>query len=230
MKTTVSTIIEEIKAGRRPKSKKRRRDNPRDVFHEYLDDAFWIAATTIHDKSKSSMNEKRLATSNLIVNHVTGIEAFFRNVVVHNKAWSGNGIEALMREKISISDAYSLIQKGNVRLEHVIAETFSFNELSQIGTVMKALTGCTKDFWVEVEEHEVDTLDAGHGLVTINFLDMHPDWRKETLEMYKERNRYVHEGVMTKRNSRSTVELHNLVKHLIDHSNDYLVQRWKIKS
>jgi len=230
MKKTVSTIIDDIKKGRRTKSKRFKKNSPLEIFNTYLDDALWISLYALNDDSKSSITEKRLAISNLIVNQVTAIEVYFRNIIIYNSRWSSQGIEALMKEKITLADAYNLLKKGNVRLENIIAETFPFNDLTKIGSTMQALTCCSKDFWIEVQEHEVDTLDSDRGVVTLNFVDLYPDWRKDLESMYVERNRYIHEGILSKQNVNSTINLNQLIKHLAGHTSQYLSEVWKIKS
>lgn len=182
--------------------KNRGEDNP-DFFIKFytlIDKAFELWGLKVVSASRTSY---LIATNNFLVNVVTALELFFKETISANSFWVEDGYFKLLKDRISLSEAYDLFTKENISREYIIANYHSLQNFGNINYVMSALIG--KDFYNEIETFIVygDMGEVEPGTVfpedfqNLLCLPMtYPEWKTTISDVYVKRNKFVHDGII----------------------------------
>lgn len=135
---------------------------------------------------------KSIAIGNFLSNMVTALEVYFKKVIVNGNNWNELAFDDLLREKISLSEAYKLFNKEKISREFLISHTYSFQNLDTINKTFSAL--CGEDFIRKVETTETKFFDLNGEGGFSQLILVHPDWWKSVSEIINLRNMFVHEG------------------------------------
>ena len=98
----------------------------------------------IAERQKLDLRTKIEARKNFIINSVTAAEVYFKDIVkvlpeMSKVQQNQAGIRELLREKISLLEAYTLFRKEKLRIGDILATYFSFQDLEQINYVMSEI-------------------------------------------------------------------------------------------
>lgn len=105
----------------------------------------WGVVEKKEDLTKAVVPEpiKNWAHQNLIINLVTALEVFFKDLIVENKdKWHSTGFSELLSQKISLNEAYDLFKISNINIskELIVARFSSFQRIDSIDHVFTCLT------------------------------------------------------------------------------------------
>ena len=134
---------------------------------------------------ESLMHQMRL---NTVVSYVTILEVFLKGTVIWNAGlWNRDGIDKLMKENISMRDAFELIRTPNIKEEHIILQTQNFQNVNAIVYVFTTLLG--RDF--------VKAMAETRKLYVQGFLTgtAPESWQSMLNECLETRHKIVHEGL-----------------------------------
>ncbi len=164
---------------------------PFSTFAEFIERANRLAKDAIEktEKDRGKFSVSSVAAHNFVVNCVTGLEVYLRQIILGNKHWDDKGLNSLLKEKLTLGEAYNLFNNEKLTREYIIAHYYSFQNLEAIYEIFSKLTGT--DFFVAVEKFK----PTHNGLGTL--VEEIPDWRKQFALMFSVRNNFVHEGTLT---------------------------------
>jgi hypothetical protein len=164
---------------------------PIDVFYEKIRRALLLLGTI--ENSDVSNELKLEARKNFVINCVTALEVFLKDMLVvllydnEQLCERVKKIEKIRRMKLNPLDAYKVFSKHRISLGELIAITFSFQNIADIEEVFSALT--EKKFLDEVGKIKVEN-EEGKSFV-LN--EKYPDWRKKLEEFLNLRHKFVHQ-------------------------------------
>ncbi len=136
---------------------------------------------------KKNLGLQEIARNNFIVNVTSTIETYFKGVVINGRNFKQEGYENLLKEKITLNEAYDLFKRVNVTRQYIVSHFYSFQNLESIEKVFSNLTG--KRFLDEIEKVVINRNKKTALLKT------HPNWRNTLTEIFTIRNRFIHEGL-----------------------------------
>jgi hypothetical protein len=148
-----------------------------------------------HTKERKIKIEAR---KNFIVNCVTATEVYFKDIVKTLPEFpkikeNGEGIKELLKEKISLWEAYLLFKKEDLRIGDVIYSYYSFQNLEEIDSVMSKILNLK--FLDSVEKHKanLDREDQKYyGVKTLCLKTDLPKWRNYLAEIFNLRHDFIH--------------------------------------
>lgn len=227
MRRTIKSIVKDLDSNRKV-SRRKSRKLPSERFYYNLEDALWTMIRVLNNRNSEQRN-KRIAISNFQVNAVTAIEVFFKSIISTNKNWSPNGIEELLKENITLGEAYKILKKHKLTPQFIIAETFSFSDFWSMGTYMKKLLNTEIDFFIEFETHTFGQYnwESKKG-ESKTFIALFPNWRREIQSLYTERNRFIHEGVISKKSVDDLAPLYNVLEKFSQILSVYFAERYRL--
>lgn len=166
--------------------------NASETFGEILQAAITLQSAV--EKLDCDVALKHQARKNLIVNVVSGLENFFRDLVIQYEGhWSHEGLNSLLKEKITLGEAYDLFKDTAISKEILVAKSSSFQNIESINYVYTTLTG-VKDFYSTLE-HFAEIVERAKSckdffLITIKAT---PGWRVDLHKLFQLRHKIVHE-------------------------------------
>ncbi|MEJ1241881.1 HEPN domain-containing protein [Chryseolinea sp. T2] len=133
-------------------------------------------------KAEAIATIKNEAGKNAMVASVSAIEVFFKDLITENvDGWSSAGYDELLKDKITLYEAYHLFKHENLSRESIIAEHYNFSTIENIAATMDTLTG--GGFYKKM----MDTKVGNKGETFEN------TFLAGLRELYDLRNRIVHE-------------------------------------
>lgn len=181
-------IIEQIK------SLRRRRSLP---IQRYINNCVDCAELQrMVSKADTRKSIKNLAKKNAIVNLITSLEVFLKELIqLNHENWNENGLEELLKDKVTLSHAYDLLSAYRPSKSDLISNHYSFQSLESVDTVFNKLTG--KRFLNLVGEYGYKFQDFEKALFKVDELvfdrDL-PSWRATLIDIFKLRHQAVHES------------------------------------
>ncbi len=128
------------------------------------------------------------ARKNFIVNLVTSMEVFLKQVIVECKGvWNKEGFATLLNETITLNEAYDLFKASKIEREHLIGHYYGFQNIGAIDKVFSALTN-TK-FLNTIGAYKI--LPNQKDDFRLN--DIEKDWRKIIESLFQLRHKIIHE-------------------------------------
>lgn len=181
-----------------PKRRRKGSKKMLDRVTEFIFPSYQLLEKSGIFKSKKLSKLKSIAANNFLVNCVTAIEIHLKDVILQNSNWNELGFSDLLKEKISLNDAFEIFNKEKVTREYIIAHSISFQNIESINKVFSSLLKA--DFLKEVENFKVtpDEEEPSSEEKEMSLLERMPDWRKKMASLYELRNAFVHEGKMKK--------------------------------
>jgi hypothetical protein len=166
---------------------------------------FLVARTVIAMETRSAAIQntnvkpsvKNQAAKNQLVNMVSALEVYLKDVVMEKEdKWREEGLNNLLKEKITLHEAYDHFRNIALSKAAIISKFLSFNSIDSIDHVFSQLF--TDKFLDQLEkfEHEryakkkKENPDSIHMLFSIV---NDSDWRKHLVNLFAIRNRVVHE-------------------------------------
>src|SRR5260221_162035 len=115
------------------------------AFNDFEDRFLMAEALLVYiekiEKTEISELFVNQARKNFIVNSVTAIEVYCRNIIEYFQgSWNEKGLNELLDVDFNLQKAYSLFYEANVSREAVIAEVESFQNRESINRIFSALT------------------------------------------------------------------------------------------
>jgi len=174
----------------------RREIYPLDSFR--IKNFYAIQILSIVENHAEDRKIKIEARKNFIISCVTATETYFKDIVkvlpeLPKVKENNEGIKELLKEKISLWEAYILFKEKELRIGDVIASYFSFQNLENIDYVMSKILNLK--FLDSIENHKV-SLDKEnkeyYGTKMICLKTDLPKWRGYLAEMFNLRHDYVH--------------------------------------
>ena len=160
---------------------------PIEVFYEKIRQSLFLLRLV--ESSQAPKEIKTEARKNFIINCVTALENFLKDMIVGLVDIGDLNVEDLLKgEKISLYDAYSLFVNKKVSLGELIAVNFSWQNLERINQVVSKLTG--ENFLDKLENVQVKD-EEGKPKFTLN--NKFPDWRNKLFELFRLRHQFVHQ-------------------------------------
>ena len=147
-----------------------------------------IISSKLKNRPKLSIKTKQ----NLLINTVTALEVFFKDLIIEFKGkWNDQGLDKLLTgNSIPLNLAFNLFRGKTLKKEHLIVHYFSFQSLHTCDNVFSNLLGTTK--FLE------DLGDFEYGVVPDNNVSKmnaeYKDWKKELVSLFELRHRIIHEG------------------------------------
>ena len=194
------TTIESIRAKFRKRKRARLPNTAGTEFAIYMSACYDLALKSYETKFKEEKhlkfkNPERIVVSNFIVNCVSALETYFKNTILQNARWYNPGLTSLLKEKITLGEAYEMFGQEKISREYIVSHYISLQNFESISAIFSKLTNT--DFFKEVESFKVDW--DGQMLTLLEEL---PDWRSEIIQLYDVRNRYVHDNVIERLSKR----------------------------
>lgn len=137
---------------------------------------------------------KTESRKNLLINSVTSVEVFIKESIKGKHVYfPEEGQKELLKEKISLWEAYELFRNTNIRTVDIIADYYSFQNLDSIQYVLSTLTG--KDFYQSMNNIELDLVNNSKYFKreTLNLKNDYPNWQKNLRELFDIRHESVHD-------------------------------------
>jgi hypothetical protein len=176
----------------------------------FFSNSFSIVEKRVNNKSQPINFIDRIAFNNFTVNSVTVIEVYLKDIVLSYSKWDEKGYSKLLKEKITLSDAFELFNKERITREHIISHYYKFQNFASINSIFTDLLGT--DFYKEIESFSCRLKIIG---AETTLIDECPNWRKSLNKLYEVRNRFVHDGVIEKINAIEIIELHSTITYFI---------------
>jgi hypothetical protein len=93
---------------------------------------------------------------------------------------------------------------------------------------MKKLLNTENEFYAEFENHVFGKynweLKKGESKT---FADLFPNWRKEIQLLYEERNRFIHEGIISRKSIDDLAPLYNILEEFSKVLSVYFAERFR---
>jgi len=168
---------------------------PLDSFR--IKNFYAIQILIIIEKHTKDRKIKIEARKNFIINCVTATEVYFKDIVKVLPEFPGvkdnEKIQELLKEKVSLWEAYVLFKEENLKIGDVIASNFSFQNLEEIDYVMSKILDLK--FLDHIENHKVylDKDDKEYyGMKTLCLKADLPEWRSYVAKVFNLRHDFVH--------------------------------------
>lgn len=220
------TTIESIRAKFRKRKRVRLPSTAGTEFAIYMFACYDLALKSYETKFKEEKhfkfkNPERIVVSNFIVNCVSALEMYFKNTILQNARWHNPGLTSLLKEKITLGEAYEMFGQEKISREYIVSHYFSLQNFESISGIFSKLTN--SDFFKEVENFKVDWNGK-----TLTLLEEFPDWRSEIIQLYDVRNRYVHDNVIERLSKRDIPVIFDLVYSFQIYIEDWLENRYSL--
>ncbi len=169
---------------------------PLDSFR--IKNFYAIQILSIIEEHAKDRKIKIEARKNFIINCVTATEVYFKDIVKVLPEFpkvkdNKEGIRDLLKEKISLWEAYLLFKEKDLRIGDVIASYFSFQSLEEIDRIIGKILNLK--FLDSIENHKVN-LDKEdreyYGMKTLCLKTDLPKWRNYLAEIFNLRHDFVH--------------------------------------
>jgi len=160
------------------------------------------ASTELQSDTNIAEERKRDAISqsakNLIINLVTATEVFLKDLMrdicdKYTKFLTNDGLSELLKEKISLREAFILLKDKEISLGEFIGSYFLFESIMDIDNKFTKLTG--KNFLNEIEKLEFNLDESKKkffGKEKLCLVQDFPKWREEINKMFRLRHEFVH--------------------------------------
>lgn len=137
------------------------------------------------------------ARKNLIINLVTCLEVLLKEIIQENKGnWNQEGLNSLLKEKISLTDAFELFKSYRPDKEDLISMSTSFQNIQTIDAIFGKLTN--RNFLHEVGQYTYVFTQEQKQLFARNedlvFNRDIPSWKNILKQLYDYRHTFVHEA------------------------------------
>ncbi|KYK35109.1 MAG: hypothetical protein AYK18_13520 [Theionarchaea archaeon DG-70] len=168
---------------------KKREVYPYDTFLQKTYQA--ILLLDVVESSKTNIKIKIEARKNFIVNCVTALEVFLRDMIeglIDMNVIDQKRINEFLNDKITLKEAWEIFSERNITLGEIISATCSFQNLHQINSIFSKLFD--QDFLEEINRFEVERED-GNSKFTLR--EDYPEWQKRIAEMFELRHKFVHQ-------------------------------------
>ena len=189
MKYSKESLIELINSYKASQHSTR---NSEEHLSKYLELAIQVQQE-IEESSKDD-KIKSQARKNLVINFVTALEVYFRDIIIEFAGkWDADGFTFLLKEKISLNEAFDLFSNAKVSKEMIIAKFSSFQNLESINFVYGNLLA-TKDFVGDLDRfaREIEKpLFEGGSLFSLKDIQ---EWRTLLSALLSSRHKFVHES------------------------------------
>ncbi len=162
-------------------------DIPVDVFWEKTRRAFLLL--DLVENSKTHKDLKLEARKNFIINCVTALEVFLKDMLVGLlENVDLPKLNELLNEKITLWEAYKLFYRNKVSAGELIAIKYSLQNLEQINLIFSKLI--EKKFLTEIGSFDVKD-ERGRTKFVLD--KKYPDWKERLAELFELRHRFVHQ-------------------------------------
>ncbi|MBT1710298.1 hypothetical protein KK062_18775 [Fulvivirgaceae bacterium PWU5] len=152
--------------------------------------AFELAA---HFDDANRGDLQNAARRNAVVNMVSSLEVYFRDLIVARTGdWEMDGFSELLKDKMSLNDAYDYFKGTTVTKEALVANHYSFQSIESIAFVFDRLTGC--DFLKCIDNAEYVDFVGDSPIGYCTFRGHFPEWRKLLADVFNTRHKIVHEA------------------------------------
>jgi len=152
-------------------------------------------------KGSKKNNLLREARKNFVINCVTAIEVYYKDLVrvtpeMSDKIRRSASIKELLssKEKVNLWEAYQIFKEKDLKLGDLLIYYFTFQNLEEINLVMSKLLNL-KNYLSDIEQHTLK-LDKG-GREYFNLQDLclsrdFPNWKSKISEIFNIRHDYIH--------------------------------------
>ncbi len=167
---------------------------------EMFDKKIFLAKTLWESVENSDVpyEIKIEARKNLIINCVTALEVFMKDILLYMVAMLEDNTEILNsilgllnkeKDKIGIGEAYKIFVKEKIELSELISNYFSFQDL---GTIDRVFSIIVKDkFLQRIGEYSIDLEEFELEYLLLD--DIFDDWRERLAELLRLRHDFVHQ-------------------------------------
>jgi hypothetical protein len=136
---------------------------------------------------------KNAARKNALINMVSALEVYFRDLIVErNGCWAIGGFADLLKEKMSLNDAYDCFKDTTVTKEALVAHYYSFQNIESIANIFGCLASC--DFLKCIDDAEYLAFAGDCPIGHYDFHHSFPEWKKLLVVIFNTRHRIVHEA------------------------------------
>jgi len=135
------------------------------------------------EESKTNREIKLEARKNFIINCITALEVFLKDMVkglIDLEAISQKGIDEFLKEKITLKEAWEIFSESEVSLGEIISITCSFQNLTQINSIFSKLLD--QDFLEEISHFKVKREDED---IEFTLKENYPDWEIRIVEIFE---------------------------------------------
>lgn len=156
----------------------------------------------VESKTKSRL-VKLNARKNYVMNLATAAEVYFKDLIKVLPEFkkiksNSNEISDLLKEQITIMDAFSLFKRRylgkSLRIGDIIAIHNKFENLEKIDSVFSKILGLK--FLDEIEQHEHKLSRKETKFFTVDTLHLKvnlPDWRNQVGRLFDKRHEIIHQ-------------------------------------
>ena len=138
------------------------------------------------------------ARKNFIINCVTATEVYFKDIVkglleLPRVKQNDSGVRELLKEKVSLWEAYMLFKEEELSIGSIIAVHSSFQSLAHIDYTMSKILNL--GFLDTVGNHKTQLEEEDkerYSMETLYLNEDYPDWRRHLNEIFELRHDFVH--------------------------------------
>ncbi|WP_062058220.1 HEPN domain-containing protein [Aquimarina longa] len=157
------------------------------------------------------------ARKNYIINLVSSIEQFFKQLVKYDLTEYNHNIRELLKDKISLWEASKLFTEKKLKPHDIIANYYSFQNLDEIDRIISLIV--SKKFLKFIGEYDSGNLRSIYEDKKINSYKLnkdYPEWRNDISELFNLRHNFVHhfsykERISYNKLNRMTDSLHYII-------------------
>ena len=205
------------KSKKRTTKKTKFNSNHYTFVHDSLNLLFGISES----KRKILPVEKQIAYHNFLVNLVTSVECFLKNLILSGNFWNEDSYKTLLKdkEKIDLFQAFELFGNVKVTRQLLITHYYSFQNFNEINKVFTCLIQGNKeektDFVFNLGKTHFETFSfnkdnfAMEKIATLN--EQHPEWKRQLIKMFEIRNEFIHERTLTRLTLSKVIEYWGMV-------------------
>lgn len=172
------------------------------IFNFYKKVGESVELVTFIEKNSKSRKIKLNARKNYVINLVTAVEVYFKDLVKILPDFGKVKLECekigelldQKMEKVTIVDAFLLSKRNKLRIGDFIAVSNKFENLENIDTVFSKILGLK--FLDAVERHKHKLTRAESNFFTVDTLHLAanlPDWRRQVGKLFEKRHEVVHQ-------------------------------------
>lgn len=162
---------------------------PYDTFLQKMYRA--VKLLTVVEDSKTDNKIKIEARKNFIINCVTALEVFLKDMIeglIEMNAIDQKRMEKFLNDKITVKEAWEIFSEKVITLGEIIAATRSFQNLRQINSTLSSLFD--QDFLEEINSFQVE---RENGNTKFTLKENYPNWQERITEMFELRHKFVHQ-------------------------------------
>ncbi len=133
------------------------------------------------------------ARKNFMISWVTALEVYLKDMVWvlidgFPSSLNQEGIENLLKKKISLWEVFEIIQKERITKGELIAAEYSFLSLEQIDYIFKNILG-HESFLLEIEKTVLTAPNKKPFILNKKW----PNWKSKITKIFELRHKYVHQ-------------------------------------